>query len=109
MAKRVELARVGGGASEPAVFIALRARYKRVVVEAKNGIDLARLLLVWTELGREVALVCSFETRKAATSWVAGPVSALTSWAYLCADWRRRSRHPRQREQFFISFCSFAR
>jgi len=83
MAKRVEVARVGGGASEPAAFIALRARSKRVVVEAKNGIDVARLLLVWTELGRDVALVCSFETRKAATSWVAGPVPALASWASL--------------------------
>jgi len=83
MAKRVELASVGGGASVPAAFIALRSRSKRFVLEAKNGIDVARLLLVWTKLGRDVALVRSFETRKAATSWVAGPVSALASWASL--------------------------
>jgi len=81
MAQRVEVGRAGGGVLRPAAFIALRSRSGRVVVDAKDPVDMARLLMAWTGLGSDVALICSFEHRRQATSWGTGPLPALPEWA----------------------------
>lgn len=81
MAQRVEVVRAGGGVLRPAAFIALRSRSGRVVVDAKDPVDMARLLMAWTGLGSDVALICSFEHRRQATSWATGPLPALPEWA----------------------------
>jgi len=81
MAQRFEAEGMGGGAFQTAAFIALRTSARHVVVEANNGVDMARLLLVWTELGPDAALVCSFDDRRAATSWATGALPALPVWA----------------------------
>jgi len=81
MAQRVEVVRAGGGVLRPAGFISFRSMSRRVVVDAKDPVDVARLLMAWTELASDVALVCSFESRLAATSWATGPLPALPVWA----------------------------
>jgi len=81
MAQRVEVVRSGGGVLRPAAFIAFRSRSGRVIVDAKDPVDMARLLMAWTELGSDVALISSFEHRREATSWATGSLPALPEWA----------------------------
>lgn len=52
-------------------------RARHIVFESNNGVDMARFHLMWTELGQNEALVCSFDNSRAATSWSTGALPAL--------------------------------
>jgi len=78
--------RVSGGEFRDTLFIAFRSGTRRFVVAADNAIDVARLLLAWAELGRDVAVLSSFADRGEALSWLALPAIDLPSWVALtCA------------------------
>lgn len=62
-------------------FVALRARTGRVLARTSDAIDLARLLLTWTQLGGDAALVSTFESRGAASSWLTILPPPLPKWA----------------------------
>lgn len=62
-------------------FVALRSRTARVVASTSDAIDLARILLMWTQLGGDAALVSTFESRGAASSWLAVLPPPLPKWA----------------------------
>jgi len=81
MAHRVEVVRAGGGVLRPAEFVCIRSLSRRVVADAKDPVDVARLLMAWSELDSDVALVRSFENRLAATTWATGPLPVLPEWA----------------------------
>jgi len=81
MGSRVALVRAGGGAVRAMPFIAFRSGSTRLVVAANDAIDLARLLVAWTELAEDAALLCSFESRGAASTWLTGALPDLPDWA----------------------------
>lgn len=62
-------------------FVALRSRAGGVIARTGDPIDLAHLLVVWTKLRRDAGLVCTFETRSAASSWLSISPPPMPAWA----------------------------
>jgi len=51
-------------------FIAFRSSTTRFIVRCDSGIEMARLLTAWSELGTDAAALCSFEAHKKAVAWL---------------------------------------
>lgn len=84
MAQRMSIERVEGRAAAAMPFLVLRLCTGGVVACASDSIDLAQLLIAWTQLGRNAALVSTFESREAATSWLSSSLQPLPGWVRTC-------------------------
>lgn len=51
------------------------------MANASDSVDLARLMISWTQLDRAAALVSAFATNGAASSWLAASPPPLLTWA----------------------------
>lgn len=51
------------------------------MANASDFVDLASLMIAWTQLDRDAALVSTFATRGAVTSSLAASPPPLSSWA----------------------------
>lgn len=81
MAQRVHVVRVEGRLATPMPFVALRSCAGGVVASTSDSIDLARLLIAWTQLGQDAGLVFTFETHGATSSWLTSSPPPLPEWA----------------------------
>jgi len=70
MASRVTIERVPAEEARPMRFIAFRSSTTRFIVRCDSGIEMARLLTAWSELGTDAAALCSFEAHKKAVAWL---------------------------------------
>lgn len=81
MALRVEIERVDGKLARTMPFMALRCGTGGLIAATGDSIDLARFLVSWTQLDRDAALISTFETRAAASSWLSITPPPLPMWA----------------------------
>lgn len=77
----MEVVRVEGHVAHVMPFAALRSCTGSVVASASDAIDLARLLVAWTQLDGDAGLVSTFKSRGAASSWVTSMPPPLPTWA----------------------------
>lgn len=78
---RAEVERVELQAARSMPFVALRCGRGGALASAGDAIDLAWLMVAWTELNRDAGLVCNFETRDEASSWLTAAPPPLPVWA----------------------------
>jgi len=81
MAHRVAVERVAGDEVRSMPFVALRSGTGGIIARASDSIDLARLMIEWTQLGRDAAIICTFEHHGAASSWLTAAQPPLPTWA----------------------------
>lgn len=62
-------------------FVALRWDTGGVLASATDSVDLARLMIAWTQLDRDAGLVSTFATSGAASSWLSASPPPLPLWA----------------------------
>ncbi|KAK1868412.1 hypothetical protein I4F81_010901 [Pyropia yezoensis] len=62
-------------------FVALRCSTGGLIAATGDSIDLARFLVAWTQLDRDDALISTFETHGAASSWFSIMPLTLPTWA----------------------------
>lgn len=81
MALRIEIERVDGQLACTMPFVALRCSTGGLIAATGDSIDLARFLVAWTQLDRDDALISTFETHGAASSWFSIMPLTLPTWA----------------------------
>lgn len=75
------MVRAGGRVAHSMPFVALRSGTGGVIASASDSVDLARLMIAWTKLDRDAALVSTFATHEAASAWLTASSPPLPHWA----------------------------
>jgi len=80
MARHVVLERVPGREARAMPFLALRSGTSGVVANVNDAIGVAQLMFDWARLGKDAGLLCTFEERVAASSWLTSAPPPLPAW-----------------------------